>query len=209
MIRMGRNIKYLRQILIVYIISFHQIFYAQDLKQEYYACAIEYYDCGKYHLAIEYLTRVIQLSPKDSAGYFDRAMAKEMVEDYQGAIEDYTSEISIDSNNVDSYFLRGILNYKLKNYQKSIQDCEKTLSLEPDNSDACYYLSLCEFELGQYQKSLNSCNKAITYNENNSNYFLHRAEVHLKMKHYGDACKDYLFYKKSGGYSAKFEAICH
>lgn len=36
--------------------------------------------------------------------YFDRAMVKDVLEDYKGAIEDYIIEIRIDYESIDSYF---------------------------------------------------------------------------------------------------------
>ena len=69
---------------------------AQNLKDEYNECAVEKFNQHDYHAAIEYFTRVIEVSPNDSVAYFDRAMAKEMLHDYNGAIEDYTKQIGID-----------------------------------------------------------------------------------------------------------------
>lgn len=204
---MAQTIRYIQSIFAMFFITIHEG-YSQDLKKEYYQCAIESYDSGKYSLAVDYFTRVIDLFPEDSLAYFDRAMAKEMLEDYQGAIEDYSKQITIDAKNVDCYFLRGILKYKLQKYQSCIEDCIITLSIEPDNSDAYYYIALSEFELEQYQKSINACDKAIGYNAKDNKYFLQRAEANLKLNRRKNACADYIQYKKMGGQSNQLDGIC-
>src|ERR1700741_1813743 len=62
----------------------------------------------EYYGAIDCFSKIIELNPKDSFAYFDRAMAKEIVGDDKGAIADYTNAIGLDAMNVDAYCLRGM-----------------------------------------------------------------------------------------------------
>jgi len=192
--RMGRFIFFL--ILISGRIS---ISLAQDLRKEYYNCAIEKFDQKDYKGSIDYYTKVIALNPKDSMAYFDRAMAKEMINDYQGAIDDYTRQLKIDEKNVDCYFLRGVMKFKLKNYKGAIEDCNTTLKTESDNSDAVFYKAMSEKFLGNTKAALNDLTLAISLNGTNAVYYLKRAELYLQANKKLQACEDYHKYKQLGG----------
>jgi tetratricopeptide (TPR) repeat protein len=172
---------------------------AQDLRKEYYNCAIEKFDAKDYKASIEYYTRVIAIYPKDTMAYFDRAMAKEMINDYQGAIDDYTRQLKIDNKNVDCYFLRGVMKFKLEDFKGAIDDCNKTLKIESDNSDAAYYKAMSEKSLGNLKAALNDLTLAISLNGTNPLYYLKRTELYMQSGKKLRACEDYHKYKQLGG----------
>lgn len=184
---------------IVLILSFSFTCFSQTLKEEYNACAIEKFQLKDYEGAIEYFTRVIEVSPNDSMAYFDRAMVKELLHDYKGAIDDYTKQISIDSGNVDSYFLRGILKNITKEYESAIIDFTKTLEIESDNSDAFYERCIAQLELHNLKKALDDCNEAIKLNATNAKYYLQKGKIYLLMNQAIDACNEFKKYKDAGG----------
>ena len=62
----------------------------QSLIEEYRGCAVERFQLQDYQGAIDYFSRVIEISPKDSMGYFDRGYVKDLIKDYIGAIEDFS-----------------------------------------------------------------------------------------------------------------------
>jgi tetratricopeptide (TPR) repeat protein len=50
--------------------------------------------------------------PSLAAPYYNRALAREALEDYQGAIEDYTSALNIDPDLMSAFFFRGELKHR-------------------------------------------------------------------------------------------------
>jgi tetratricopeptide (TPR) repeat protein len=172
---------------------------SQSLKDEYNECAVEKYQQQDYAGAIEYFTRVIELSPNDSIAYFDRAMAKEYLGDYKGAIEDYTKQIAIDNEAVDSYFLRGMAEHHLKYFESAIADFTKTVELESTNGDAFYWSALSKTELGNYKEAIGDCDKAIKLKPQEAKYYFQRGKLYLVLKKSEDACNDYSIYKALGG----------
>lgn len=174
-----------------------------QLIKEFNSCAIECIDKKDFKCAIEYFTRVIEINPKDSIAYFDRAMMKEYLHDYKGAIEDYTKEIEVDSTNIDNYFCRGIAYYHFKNYNQAITDLNRMLSKEDDNADAFYYRALALMELNFFHKALLDLNKAIELNKTVANYYIKRGEVKIKLKQKQSACNDFSIFKKMGGENAE------
>lgn len=186
-------------LVIVLILSFSFTGFSQTLKEEYNACAVEKFQIKDYEGAIEYFTRVIEISPKDSMAYFDRAMVKELLHDYKGAIDDYTKQIAIDSGNVDSYFLRGILKNITKDYKSAIIDFTKALKIESDNSDAFYERSIAQLELQNLKEALNDCIEAITLNSANAKYYLQKGKIYISMNQNSNACKEFNKYLELGG----------
>ncbi|HSH66501.1 MAG TPA: hypothetical protein VLB84_12100, partial [Bacteroidia bacterium] len=81
--------------------------YGQRIK-EYNECAIELLNEKDYHGALQYYTRIIEISPLDSFAYFDRGLLKKEMNDFTDAIEDFSKAIEIDDKNADNYFLRAI-----------------------------------------------------------------------------------------------------
>ncbi len=173
---------------------------SQNLRQEYYDCALELYDHKDYKEAVHFYDLVIASCPRDSMAYFDRAIAKELLHDYSGAINDYTQQIEIDSTNVDSYFLRGIANYMMGNYSSTIKDCSKTLFIEIDNYDAMYYRALANFKLNNLKVALQDLNTAIMFNPSgNPEYYFYRAEILFQLKEFKKSSYDCHKYLQLGG----------
>ncbi|MEO6904197.1 MAG: hypothetical protein ABI315_13745 [Bacteroidia bacterium] len=112
--------------------------YSQRVK-EYNECAVECINEKNYQGAISYFTRIIEISPKDSFAYFDRAMIKKEISAFKEAILDFTRAIEIDSKNADNYFLRAITKDQFKDYEGAILDFDKTLEIESENPDAYYF----------------------------------------------------------------------
>jgi tetratricopeptide (TPR) repeat protein len=79
---------------------------------------------------------VVNLFPDGTAAYFNRALAKTELKDYQGAIKDYTTAIEKDPNPGMAYYNRGLLKNKLKDNAGACTDLIKAQELKYESAPA-------------------------------------------------------------------------
>jgi Flp pilus assembly protein TadD len=76
--------------------------YSQTERTILYAQATEYGYRNQFKEAERVLSKIIELNPKDSLAYFDRAIMRENLGDTSGALSDLTKEIEIDPKSADN-----------------------------------------------------------------------------------------------------------
>jgi tetratricopeptide (TPR) repeat protein len=113
--------------------------YGQSERSILYKQATEYGYRNQFKESERILSKIIELNPKDSMAYFDRAIMREHLGDTLGAIADLTREIEIDEKSADNYFVRGILYQKTKKYSLALDDFRKVNHLDFGNADAHYF----------------------------------------------------------------------
>jgi len=163
---------------------------AQNLKKEYYDTATQYGYKEDWKNAILYINKVIEVAPKDSTAYFQRAIFKEAIKDYKGAIEDYTIQGKINPSEPDNFFLRGIDRQKIKDYKNATADYNTTIKMEPDNPDAYRFRGQIKEIKKNYLGALKDYNKALSIRPY-SNAFYDRAKLYYKLKNYKKALHDF------------------
>lgn len=155
----------------------------QDIKQK----AIDYYQCEKFDSALIYFNKVIELNPFDSISYIDRALTKEMLNNYCGAVADYSRLARIDSNGVDAYFLRGIALYKMGIFDAALFDFQKSIILENDNAYAYYFVGKIYQYDGKIKTSKKYFEKALMHNDEHSESLYELADFQFKRRNYDTA----------------------
>jgi tetratricopeptide (TPR) repeat protein len=125
--------------LISFFLLFSSLTYGQSERTFLYAQATEYGYRNQFKESERILSKIIELNPKDSLAYFDRAIMRENLGDTLGAISDLTKEIEIDPKNADNYFLRGMLYHKTKMYNEALADFKKVNQLDAGNADSHYF----------------------------------------------------------------------
>ncbi len=151
-----------------------------SLKEEYNQKAIEAVYARDFDSAVQYFSRVIELSPNDSIAYLDRAMAKEWKGDLSGAIEDFTRQAEIDPEAADAYFLRGIVFEKLEEYPKAIADFSKVVELDDGNADAHFFRGRCRDALGEWESAIKDCSDAIRVNPEHAGAYILRGWILIR-----------------------------
>ncbi|HRG59324.1 MAG TPA: hypothetical protein PK323_10235 [Bacteroidia bacterium] len=79
---------------------------------------------------------MIKYFPEGTAAYFNRALAKTELKDFQGALNDYTTVIQKDANPGMAYYNRGLLKVKLKDNKGACEDLKKAQELNYLNAAA-------------------------------------------------------------------------
>jgi len=136
------------QTLFVLLISFsfiHSI-HGQKTAPELLKQAVICSEAGCLKDAIELCNQAIALSPKYELAFFQRAIAHELLGNFNRAIIDYSATIQLNSNNIQAHLNRGILYKKQKKTWTAFRDFNVALSI-----DTVYTLS---FLSGQAIKSL-------------------------------------------------------
>lgn len=147
---------------------------AQSLKAEYLDCVFKKVEEQNFQEAIDYLTKIIAISPKDSTAFNDRGLLKEYLFDYKGAILDFSQQLKIDPSKADSYFFRAMAKEKIKDENGAFLDYQKTVRFEPTNSDAHFFIGMYLVNKKQYQKAIFSFEKAIKSRKDNAKAYTGR-----------------------------------
>jgi tetratricopeptide (TPR) repeat protein len=98
----------------------------QAFNQKLFAKAIADYDTA------------IILGNEQASTFYNRGLAKEKTENWQGALKDYTKSIALQEDFVKAYIQRGNLYFKQKKYEKALQDYTKSILLDDTNANTFY-----------------------------------------------------------------------
>lgn len=112
------------------------------------------YDSGNYKNAIKNYDKAISLIPSLTGIYYNRGIAKRMIDNLDGAIEDFNIAIDLGaSNKAYAYYDRGLIKYhKLKDSQGALEDYSKAIELNPTEPDFYYSKAIAsdDYEAVQY-----------------------------------------------------------
>ena len=75
------------------------------------------------------MTKTIEINPQIASAYYNRGVAKDNLEDYQGAIADYTKAIEIDPDDASAYTNRGISRELVNDLKGACDDWRKSANL--------------------------------------------------------------------------------
>lgn len=115
-------------------------YYGQGSQKELNRKAIDYFQIENYDSALYYFNELISYFPNDTMAYLDRALTKEMLNDYPGSIADYSRIVGINPFEMDAYFLRGTAFYHLGFMDAALADFNHFIISENDNAYAYYFI---------------------------------------------------------------------
>jgi len=112
---------------------------------------------GKYDLAIEDLSKAIQLGQKCVCAslYYDRGKAYALQGRYGLAIDGFTTAIQSGHKDCDVYRARGFAYFRMGNHGKAVADLDEAIKIDPKNGGAYY----CRW-LAQSKKEMSAQAKA-------------------------------------------------
>jgi tetratricopeptide (TPR) repeat protein len=147
---------------------------------DYFAAGVQKYDKGDYPGALADFNRTIQLDPKNSLAYYNRALLKEdKLNDPQGGLADYNRTIAIDPNYYLAYNNRGLLKEnELNDPQGALADYNQAIAIDPNNSFAYNNRGgLKKNKLNDPQGALADYNRAIQLNPKNDKSYNNRGNL--------------------------------
>lgn len=140
-------------------------------------CAELYWRRGCLHarndsnqLAIEDLTKSIELDSLFNGGYayWDRAISREEIGDFEGAINDFDNAIRISPEKANFYFFRGTLKYKIGDYDGALDDFNNAIKYWDNYYLARSWRSSLRVEMGDYEGAMKDFNR-LSFSEKDEN----------------------------------------
>ncbi|PVV02786.1 hypothetical protein BB560_002754, partial [Smittium megazygosporum] len=86
-----------------------------------------------YAQAIKHYSKAIELDPKNSIYYVNRAIAYLKIEQYEKADADCTQGLKIDPKNIKAFWRRAVAKEQLGKLEEAKNDLDSAVSLEPNN----------------------------------------------------------------------------
>ncbi|CAH3190861.1 unnamed protein product [Porites evermanni] len=96
----------------------------------------EAFQSGNYMEALAYYCRSIEMNPRATAVYNNRALAEIKLEKFQEAVDDCNRVLSAEPNNVKAYLRRSIAQRSQGLCEEATADLYKVLAIEPNNKRA-------------------------------------------------------------------------
>ncbi|MDH6355090.1 tetratricopeptide (TPR) repeat protein [Dysgonomonas sp. PH5-45] len=106
-----------------------------------------------YVLSIQYFNQVIKAKPYLADPYYFRAVAKYLLEDFEGAEYDCTECVNRNPFVANAYYLRGDCRLNNGNYDGAIEDYNKSLGMIPDNKFVQINLGIAYIQKKQYAEA--------------------------------------------------------
>ena len=148
------------------------------------------YDSEDYEWAIEDLNKAITLDPTDTATYYLRGLAKNMVHDYKGAIQDFNKTIELDPKNIIAYGNRGLVKYDSEDYEWAIEDFDRMIELDPTNAIAYGKRGMIKTDMDNYEGAIQDFDKAIELNIKDASIYQLRGTIKIRLLNLKEGCAD-------------------
>jgi tetratricopeptide (TPR) repeat protein len=97
--------------------------------------------------AAQYLSRAVQLDPRDSVSYLNRGWLRYGQKQYPRAVADYTQAIRINAHYVSAYVNRALAYTDTGNHAAAIADLQQCLTLVPSRDKTEIYYLLAQAQL--------------------------------------------------------------
>ena len=132
-----------------------------------------------YVLAIQYFNRVIEARPFLATPFYYRALAKFMLEDFQGAEEDASAAIERNPLLMSAYRLRGAARQNLGMFALAAADYKRSLEFFPDDHITLINMAIVNIELGYYDVAAQFFEVLLRRRPDYSPAFIVRSHLHL------------------------------
>lgn len=121
---------------------------------------------GDLNIALDNITKSIELKNDWEISYFYRAVVHQALKNYDDAILDYTKAVQLNDKMTDAYYNRAQIILSRKDIInpdifKAISDLEKAIELDPKFVDALFALAAAYKKLADYHKALEYIEKLL------------------------------------------------
>ena len=102
--------------------------------QDYYRRGAQYYNDGKYNMALEHYSRAIKLKPDYLEAYIARGTIYSLKGKNEEAVSDFSRVVELKIDSVEGYSGRAMAYSAIGDYDRAIQDLDKTIELTPTST---------------------------------------------------------------------------
>jgi len=140
--------------------------------------------------AIEFITRAITLSNRDSLAYCNRALAMRATGQWLHALSDLDRAIAIDGNLPGAHLWRGRTLEDLHRWEEALASYDRTLQLDPHHAEAHASRGNVHCQLNQWDAALASYDRAIERDPANAALYSNRGAVRRQLSQWVAALAD-------------------
>ncbi len=133
--------------------------------------AVCHLDRREYELAIEPLSRAIELDPRYVKAYINRITAYQKTGRMEEAKADLSQMVKVEPRNAEGYNCRADVLLDLQRYDEAISDFTSAIKLSPNAPNSYNNRATARFMKGDYAAATEDCRKAITLNPNYANAY--------------------------------------
>ena len=133
--------------------------------------AVCHLDRHEYELAIEPLSRAIELDPRYVKAYINRITAYQKTGRFEEAKSDLTQMVKVEPRNAEGFNSRADVLLDLQRYDEAISDFTSAIKLSPDAANSYNNRATARFMKGDYAAATEDCRKAIALNPNYANAY--------------------------------------
>ncbi len=144
-----------------------------------------------YDLAINALTRAIELEPDNAHAYGKRGVAHAEKFEYEESVRDFDRAILLDFTYAGAYNNRALSCYRTSMFKEALADYDRAIELSPEI--ALFYANrgLARHRLGEYEEAIADYSQAIEMDPADSEALNHRGETHAHLGEYEKALADF------------------
>jgi tetratricopeptide (TPR) repeat protein len=141
--------------------------------------------------AIDYNSRVIELSPKNAQAHSCRAAAYHQLENYPEALLDYTRAIRLSPEEPSYYVQRAMIYREIEDRARALEDLDRALALDPKQADVYLSRAALHYELDSAEECVKDAAQAIKLDACCVEAYLARGRGHERLAHNESALDDY------------------
>jgi tetratricopeptide (TPR) repeat protein len=157
----------------------------------HYDRGCDYLHDGYYDLAIDELTKAIELDPNNAMSYDRRGIAYGEICEYDNAISDFNTAIEIDDTYAGAYNNRALAYYKKDVLGRAIIDYNKAIELSPDISVFYSNRGLAHYYSDEYIEAIADFNTAIELGPDDLETYTYRGEACAAIGEFDKAIADF------------------
>jgi len=151
-----------------------------------------YYMMDSLKQAIIGYNEALKVNDQYAMAYYNRGMAKQKLNDFEGSIDDYLKSIKYNFENLSwSYNGLGYSYFRINELSKALTSLCKAIEIDPEYADAYYYRGLVENEKKEYATAINDFTKAIEFKANYATAYYNRGIMRIQLKDTVNACNDF------------------
>lgn len=145
---------------------------------------------GSYPAAEKHFTKAIGIGPRDAQAYYNRGVARWLLEDYQKAVGDFRRALEINPGYERAERSLEQAEEFFKKLRATVKYYDRAIAVNPSEVDLYYERGLAHWELGNYDKAIRDFTIIAKMNPGVEDGFVNRGGVHLSMEEYHAAMKD-------------------
>jgi len=158
-----------------------------------HSLGISYYYLEQMNLAIEHLSKAIELDSTSTLYLRVRGVVFTMLKQYKKTILDYSKIIDLDPKDIYAYTERANSYKSLKQYDMASADYRRIIELQPKNIDAYLGIADLAWKGGEksYEDIINAYTDVLTLDQRNALAYFRKAYMKYNIGEYQESIEDY------------------